>query len=90
MVRKYVMARGENKLIEHQLTVIEHCRMRRIGREATQGMLRISRATYYRRLAILKQRLRWLALKPDEKEKHIEELYNHMLRNLPVPGPARR
>jgi predicted DNA-binding transcriptional regulator AlpA len=50
------MARINQELFERQLIVIQHCRMRRLSRAAIQEMLGISRATYYRRMAVTKKR----------------------------------
>lgn len=79
------MARINKELFERQLIVIQHCRVRRLNRIAIQGMLGISRATYYRRLAVMKQRAKFFQLKVKEKERLYEEFYTELLRRMPFP-----
>jgi hypothetical protein len=79
------MARINKELFERQLVVIQHCKARRLKRVAIQDMLGISRATYYRRLTVMKQRLRYTQLKVKEKERLYEEFYEELLRRMPFP-----
>jgi hypothetical protein len=77
------MARINQELFERQLIVIQHCRMRRLSRAAIQEMLGISRATYYRRMAVTKKRQQYVQLKAKERERIYEEYYAELLRTLP-------
>jgi hypothetical protein len=57
--------------------------MRRLSRAAIQEMLGISRATYYRRMAVTKKRQQYVQLKAKERERIYEEYYAELLRTLP-------